>query len=86
MAHTHTQTYRAFDIDAEIDIVGRHVQIAHLTIGIKGQLRRIPIILDAYTPVDFRTVDQAIEAAQMQARWTIDKLLDADEKTQYHER
>ena len=84
MAHTHTRTltYRAFDIDAQVDIDHGHIQIAQLTIGIKGQLRRIPIIPDALTPDDFMTVDQAIEAAQMQARRTIDRLLDAAEKPQ----
>ena len=84
MAHTHTRTltYRAFDIDAQIDVVDGDIQIAQLTIGIKGQLRRIPIIPDALTLDDFVTVDQAIETAQMQARRTIDRLLDADEKPQ----
>ncbi|WP_158936031.1 hypothetical protein [Burkholderia sp. S171] len=82
MANTHTQTYRAFDIDTEIDIVAAHIQITHLTIGIKGQLRRIPIVVDAHTSVDFMTVDQAIEGAQSQSRRTIDRLLDPDEKGQ----
>ena len=84
MAHTHTRTltYRAFDIDTQIDVVDGDIQITQLTIGIKGQLRRIPINLDALTKDGFMTVDQAIETAQMHARRTIDRLLDADEKRQ----
>lgn len=84
MVHTHTRTltYRAFDIDAPIDIVDGHIQITQLTIGIKGQLRRIPIIPDAHASDNLMTVDRAIETAQMQARRTIDRLLDADEKPQ----
>ena len=82
MANRHTQTYRAFDIDIEIGMVAGHIKIMHLTIGIKGQLRRIPIVPDAHTPVDFMTVDQAIENAQFQARRTIDRLLDADKTGQ----
>jgi hypothetical protein len=81
MAQTHSETYRAFDIDVDVDVAdsdGETVRVISLKIGIKGQNKRIPITPDAFTTADFATAEGAIEEALSLARRTIDRLLDAN--------
>lgn len=78
MAQTHSEAYRAFDIEVDVsDSIGAAVKVMRLTIGIKGQNKRIPIAPDDFTSADFATAERAIEEALKQARRTIDRLLDA---------
>jgi len=84
-AQTLTRTYRAFEIDAELETKDGQTQVTRLTIGIKGQPKRIPIVPDVFTSVGFTTAHLAAAAALKQAQQTIDGLLDAGQNTHQKE-
>jgi hypothetical protein len=80
MAQTHSEVYRAFAIDVDVsDTDEEPAKVVRLSIGIKGQARRIPIALDENTCADFETAERAIEEALELARRTIDRLLDSQQ-------